>query len=126
MKELACCGMIDGASCGGTSLAERYTKLILFDSTWRSLAWRRHEVLRIRGATAIYDLYGGVLATGIPLEENRNRWKLEFRELDSLRKSPRSPSEPLHWSYEVCLPLVEMALDPAQDLLILLTVYVSS
>jgi hypothetical protein len=92
---------------------------LLFDSTWKSLAWRRHEVLRIRGATAIYDLYGGVLATGIPLEEDGNRWKLEFRELDSLRSGV--PKEPVHWSYEVGLPVLEMALDPAQDLLILLT-----
>ena len=107
---------------GDMSLPERYTKLLLFDSTWRSLAWRKHEVLRIRGATAIYDLYGGVLATGIPLEENRNSWKLEFRELDSLRRRGAQTGDVVHWSYEVGLPLVEMALDPAQDLLILLTV----
>lgn len=72
----------------------------------------------------MYDLYGGVLATGVPLEENRDRWKLEFRELDSLRRRGPNSDQVAHWSYEVALPLLEMALDPAQDLLILLAMYV--
>jgi len=80
-------------------------------------------------SAALWDLYGGVLATGTPEFGNpsRDKWRLEFRELDSsgrqcVNGTDGVPLAVAHWGFEVELPLVEVAMDPAQNLLALLTV----
>lgn len=122
--EMQSCGMTtapEGPSTRNLTLQERYTKLLLFDATWRSLAWRKHEVLQMQNSTALWDLYGGVLATGTPIDGNRDDWRLEFRELDSMGRRGQE-LEISHWGFQVELPLVEIAMDPTQNLLVLLTV----
>ncbi len=97
--EMQSCGMTtapEGPSTRNLTLQERYTKLLLFDATWRSLAWRKHEVLQMQNSTALWDLYGGVLATGTPIDGNRDDWRLEFRELDSMGRRGQE-LEISHW-----------------------------
>lgn len=123
-KELAISGMIEGVQSSLTSnasLLERYTKLLLYNATWRSLAWRKKETLQMRDSTALWDLYGGVLGSGTPIEGDKDHWRLEFRELDAIgRRGVESDTG--HWGFEAELPLVELAMDPTQDLLVLLSV----
>lgn len=122
--ELACCGMMEGVEGHSTRnipIIEKYTKLLLFDARWRALAWRRHESLQMRQSTSIWELYGGVLATGTPIEGDLGHWRLEFREMEASGRRG-SDADVVHWGFEVDLPLVELALDPSQDLLVLLIV----
>ena len=123
-KELAISGMVEGVPGPVTSkmsLLDRYTKLLLYNATWRSLAWRQKETLHMRDSTALWDLYGGVLGSGTPIEGNKEHWRLEFRELDAFGRRGFN-SDTGHWGYEVEMPLVELAMDPTQDLLVLLSV----
>jgi len=121
--EMQSCGMTtasEGPSTWSITLQERYTKLLLFDATWRSLAWRKHEILQMQNSTALWDLYGGVLATGTPINGNRDDWRMEFRELDSMGRRGQG-LEVSHWGFQVELPLVEIAMDPTQNFLALLS-----
>ena len=61
------------------------------------------------------------MATGTPINGNRDDWRLEFRELDSMGRRGQD-LEVSHWGFEVELSLVEIAMDPTQNLLVLLTV----
>ncbi|KAG8908516.1 blue light receptor [Tulasnella sp. 403] len=111
-------GYIDGPSAAKLSTAERLRRLRMHQEAWKDIKWRQADTFNIDGRSGVYELYGGVYATGIAPDRPRHTRGFEFVEFPSLL---RNQSRGHTWKIgDVGFDIKDFGMDPDMDLLILM------
>ena len=105
--ELAVAGCEDGSS--DLSVAERYDRLLAHQEAWEKLDWTSEYDIPARNGGQV-DINDSVLA------ENEDSHTLVFHRLPSQLRGV----EASEWTFRVDPPIRDFAIDPSQDLLVVI------
>ncbi|KAF7796389.1 hypothetical protein EIP86_007566 [Pleurotus ostreatoroseus] len=106
--ELAAAGMEDGPP-SALSNSDRLSLLLEHQAAWRALQWRTETVVPMSQG-GVWEFYGGVLGQALA----RGREVLHFTQVPSELKG----IEKKEWECELKMHARDFAMDPSQDLLV--------
>ena len=106
--ELAAAGMEDGPP-SALSNSDRLSLLLEHQAAWRALRWRTETIVPMSQG-GVWEFYGGVLGQAL----SRGREVLQFTQVPSAIKG----IEKREWECELKMHARDFAMDPSQDLLV--------
>lgn len=115
--ELAAAGRVNGPL-GGPAPGERLWALRLTEQAWQNIVWREKELIPTGCDNAMWDVCSGHLAWAYLEEPSPAKAAAGLRDtlavLDLNSDEQESPS----WTLEFDRPFLSFAMDPGQDLLV--------